>query len=100
MNGDRSVEVPFGCTHFDRHREALQQLITARTDDVNADDSLLLTDYNELDRHLHFARGEGVIHRRECGLVDLHLICAIRGNRFCFGWTNGADWRMTEHDGG
>ncbi len=47
MNGDRVVEIFFGCTHFDCHRESLDHFIRASTNHMTTNHSFVLALHNQ-----------------------------------------------------
>src|ERR1041384_8614 len=53
MDRHRVVEILAGRAELERHREALQQLVGAGADGVQADDALVGADAHQLHRALH-----------------------------------------------
>ena len=98
MDGDGVVEVALGRTHANGDGKALQHFIGAGTDDVAADDSLLRPDADELHVGAGLAGGQGVIHRREIGDVDLDGVAVLQA-RLALAQAHGADRRVGEYDG-
>ena len=71
------VEVFLGRAHFQRHGEALQDLIHAEANAVDTHNLLVRAHADQLHAAWLTVRGDGGIHRGERGFIHFHLVVAI-----------------------
>lgn len=101
MNSNTAVKVSLGGTHLDGNTEALQNLVAALAEDVQANDSLVRTLADELvgGRTLVLRLHHGVVHGSEAGSVDLDRVTELLTS-LGLGKTNAANSGVREDDRG
>ena len=88
------IKVSLGCSHLDRHSEALQHLVAAPSHHVEADHFLLRPGADQLHHRLRLPGGHGVIQRGELRLVDLQVLLAELFLGFLLSQTNRPDLKF------
>lgn len=79
------IEVFLRCAHLQRHREALQDLVHAEANAVDADDLLFRAHADQLHAARLTVRGDRGIHRGKRRFIHFHLIIAVLLTRLRLG---------------
>eukprot|EP00050_Salpingoeca_kvevrii_P006715 m.291178 g.291178 ORF g.291178 m.291178 type:complete len:515 (-) comp12428_c0_seq1:41-1585(-) len=100
VDGNAVVKVALGCAHLHGDSKALENLVDAHTNHVQANNTLLRTGTDDLHRRLDLVLSHGVVHVGKGGLVDLEVVLTKLLSGLLFAVTTGANGRVAENDRG